>query len=71
MAWHTAALLGDVPWPAEPDRLAAALGQLRWYRWDEGQVEEGWILRLAVEDPDNGWAAAIGATDLLEEGDEE
>jgi hypothetical protein len=29
--------------------------------------EEGWILRLAVEDPAEQWACAVGATDLLEE----
>jgi hypothetical protein len=39
---------------------------LAWYRWDEGEPEEGWVLRLAVEHSD-GWAAAIGASDVLEE----
>jgi len=68
LAWHTSALLADLRWPAEPDELGRALGELRWFRWDEGAEEEGWVLRLAVEDPANGWAAAIAATDILEEG---
>jgi hypothetical protein len=66
LAWHTAALLADLPWPAPPDDLGAALGELRWFRWDEGEPEEGWVLRVAVEDPHNGWSAAIGATDLIQ-----
>lgn len=66
-AWHVAALLLDLPSPSEPSELGSALGRLRWYRWDEGAPEEGWVLRVAVEDPDNGWAAAIGATDVLSE----
>lgn len=66
-AWHVAALLCDLPWPPPHDEMARVLNDLNWYRWDEGAPEEGWVLRLAVEDLDNGWAAAIGATDLLQE----
>jgi hypothetical protein len=47
--------------------LGGALGSLRWYRWDTGEAVEGWSLLLAVEDRHNGWSAAIGAADLLEE----
>jgi hypothetical protein len=68
LAWHTAALLADIEWPVEGAELGAALRELRWFRWDEGAAEEGWVLRLAVEDPAHGWAAAIAATDLLENG---
>lgn len=67
LAWHTAALLSDLPWPPHPGDLASGVARLRWYLWDEGQSEEGWVLRMAVEDPENGWAAAVGATDVLEE----
>lgn len=66
-AWHTAAQLADLRWPPAPERMNQAVDGLAWYRWDEGQEEEGWVLRLAVEDPEHGWAAAIAATDLLEE----
>ena len=63
MAFYLVAMLGDLGGPAAPDAVGETAGRLRWYRWDEGQVEKGWILRLAVED-DRGWAAAISATDL-------
>lgn len=65
LAWHTAALLADLSWPCPPDELRSGMERLRWFYWDEGAPEEGWILRLSVEDPDNGWAAAIAATDVL------
>ena len=71
MSWYGAALMIGLPWPVEPDVLGDALGALRWFRWDEGQAEKGWVLRIAVEHPEDGWAAAIAATDLLEEDDEE
>jgi hypothetical protein len=67
MAWNVAAMLLEVAWPPPPAELEAGLPALRWFRWDEGEPEKGWVLRLAVEDPDAGWAAAIAATDLLEE----
>ncbi|MEA2452174.1 MAG: hypothetical protein QOG04_884 [Actinomycetota bacterium] len=67
MAWYLVALLGDVGWPASPESVFDALERLQWSYWDEGAPEEGWVLRLAVADPENGWAAAIAATDLLEE----
>lgn len=69
MAWYTATLLLDLPWPVSPRELGAELGRLRWYRWDEGAPEEGWVLRVAVDDPRNGWAAAVAATDVLEAAD--
>lgn len=69
MAFYLVAVLGDLGWPAAPDAVGETVARLRWYRWDEGHAEKGWILRLAVED-DRGWAAAISATDLLEEEDE-
>jgi Family of unknown function (DUF6183) len=67
LTWYTSSLLADQPWPAAPDELGRALGELRWYRWDEGDPDQGWALRIAVEDPNHGWAAAIGATDLRED----
>jgi hypothetical protein len=70
MAWYLVALLGDVGWPAPADVIKKALDDLDWFYWDEGAPEEGWVLRLAVADRSNGWAAAIAATDLLEEEEE-
>lgn len=66
MTFYVVATLGDLGWPAPPDAIEETASRLRWYRWSEGDVEQGWQLRLAVEDPEDGWAAAIGATDLLE-----
>jgi hypothetical protein len=66
MAWYSAALLADLPWPAQED-FAEQVGSLRWYRWDEGAEEEGWVLRLAVENAEQGWSAAVAATDVTEE----
>lgn len=70
LTWYTVALLGDITWPAPPADVHTALATLDWFYWDEGAPEEGWTLRIAVEDPANGWAAAIAATDLLEDEEE-
>ena len=67
MAWVVASQLGEVPWPPVGDELGRAINELRWFRWEEDITEEGWALRIAVEDPVHGWAAALGATDVLEE----
>lgn len=66
-AWYTTALLADLPWPVAGEELGAGAARLRWFLWDEEGPEEGWVLRIAVEDPAEGWAAALGATDVLAE----
>jgi hypothetical protein len=66
-AWYVAALVSDLGWPPRRDDLARAVPRSSWWRWDEDVSERGWVFRLAVSDPSAGWAAAIGATDLLEE----
>jgi Family of unknown function (DUF6183) len=70
MAWYLTSLVGDVRVPSDPEEIHRALGALRWFYWDEGAPEEGWVIRIAVEDPEHGWAAALGATDLLEDEEE-
>lgn len=70
LAWYTSAVLGGARWPVEPSDLRHRLSALRLYRWDEGAPEEGWILRIAIEDPAGGRSVALAATDLLEDGDE-
>lgn len=67
LAWYTAGMLAGIDLPPRPDDLAAALQDLRWWLWDEGEPEEGWVLRLAVEHVDDGWAAAIAASDVLDD----
>lgn len=65
MAFYATATLAGLRWPVAPEPIGRAARALHWYRWDEGQPEEGWVFRLAVEDPAAGWSAAIGATDVL------
>jgi hypothetical protein len=69
MAWYLATLLADLSWPVDPDELGREVARLRWYRFEEVEDEqkEGWFARLAVEDPDNGWAAALNASDILQD----
>jgi hypothetical protein len=62
--WVLAALTGLLDeWPVPPDDLGAAAASLRWYRWDTGEPETGWSLRLAVEDTQRGRAWAVSAVD--------
>jgi hypothetical protein len=56
------ATLGDVS-PGDPVAIAATLERLRWWWWDTAEPASGWELRLAVEDPAEGIAWAIAATD--------
>jgi hypothetical protein len=69
LAWYTAALIVDAPWPVQAPALGELLEEVRWYRWDEGVDEEGWALRLAVEHRAEGWAAAVAASDVLQDDD--
>jgi hypothetical protein len=62
-AWWAGAALADLEWPPDPAELGAALAALRWWRWDRGEPESGWVLRIAVEDHAAGLAWAIDAHD--------
>jgi hypothetical protein len=64
-AWYVTSVLCGYQWPVAPEELAD--DHLRWFRWDEGEPEEGWVIRIAVEDPVDGWSAALAATDVLQE----
>lgn len=66
LAWFVASLAAGTGWPVAPDDLGAALEQLNWFYWDEGGPEEGFVLRIAFEDPEHDVAAAIAATDVME-----
>jgi hypothetical protein len=62
--WAVAALAGLLEdWPLTPDDLGAVVERYRWYRWDVGEPETGWSLRLAIEDTDRGRAWALSAVD--------
>lgn len=62
-AWWVAHAATGLPFPAHPDALGDALTHLRWYVLEGGRGQVGWNLRLAVDDPESGWAAAIDAWD--------
>jgi len=64
-AWWAVAALADRldDWPVEPEALGAAAQRMRWYRWDVGEPETGWSLRLAAEDPERGRSWAVSAVD--------
>jgi hypothetical protein len=60
--WAAAAVAGLSPgWRA--DELGEAMAELRWFVWDAGEPDTGWWFRLAVEDPLDGIAWAIAASD--------
>jgi hypothetical protein len=61
--WAAAALCGIDGTAIEPDELGDALGELSWYWWDVAEPDTGWALRLVVEDPVDGFAWAVSATD--------
>lgn len=62
--WAAAALCGlEETWPVDPAELGEAMAELRWLGWRDGPVTTGWRLCLAVEDPADGLAWAIRATD--------
>ena len=66
--WAVAAMAGLLDdWPVPPDDLGEAATSLRWYRWlpDDGSSVTGWSLHLAVEDPAEGLAWAVAATDFV------
>ena len=62
--WAVAGLTGlEQEWPVAGDDLGDAGAELRFYAWDVGEPATGWNLHLAVEDPDDGLAWAITASD--------
>lgn len=62
--WAAAALTGMLEdYPPDPGELGDAISELRWWAWDPGGPEPGWACRLAIEDPADGLAWALNATD--------
>jgi hypothetical protein len=62
--WAVAGVTGLLDsWPVPPDELGEAAEYVDWYLWDAGEPDTGWSLRLAVEDPAEGTAWALTATD--------
>jgi resuscitation-promoting factor RpfA len=64
--WAAAAVCGfGAEWPIDPDELGEAVGELRWALWRPEAAAVGWQLHLAVEDPTEGLAWALSATDQM------
>ncbi len=62
-AWWTVAALCDLDWPPDPDAIGRAANDLRWFWFDDGAPGTGWLLRIAVADPEGGLAWAVSALD--------
>lgn len=67
-AWWVAHALAGLEFPAHPDELEYALEDLAWHVVPGGLG--AWSLRLVVEDPEEGWAAAIDTWDRRRPEDE-
>jgi hypothetical protein len=64
--WTLAMLVGlDEAWPVSEADLGHAAGDLRWWKWDPGDEVGGWGFYLAVEDPVDGLAWAVSASDAV------
>jgi hypothetical protein len=62
--WALATLVGmEDEWPPDAAALGAEAAGLRFVAWDPGDRVGGWNLHLAVEDPGDGLAWAVTATD--------
>ena len=62
--WAATALTGMLEdFPPEPGELGDAIGELQWWAWDAGRPDTGWTCRLAIEDPADGLAWALDASD--------
>jgi len=64
-AWWLLAALGDRldDWPIDPDELGSLVDEFDWFRWNAFEPDVGWSLQIAIEDPDEGVAWAIVASD--------
>lgn len=64
--WALAAITGlDEAWPVDADELGGAAAEIRWWKWDPGDEIGGWGFYLAAEDPVDGLAWAVSASDAV------
>lgn len=66
IAWAVVATLADLDSPRAADVLAAGEA-LDWWLWRPAGTGSGWGLHMAVEDPQTGYAWALGASDKRED----
>ncbi|MEX1106972.1 MAG: DUF6183 family protein [Ilumatobacteraceae bacterium] len=64
-AWWLLAALGDMidDWPIDPAELGSLASSLEWSWWSAHEPHLGWEVRLAIEDPAEGYAWSITALD--------
>ena len=64
-AWWALACLTDFleEWPPDPEELGAAGADLRWFWWSDLYPTSGWSCRIAIEDPESGYAWVLNAAD--------
>jgi hypothetical protein len=65
LAWWALAALTDLDWPVEPAALGRAVEDITWHWFDDGSPDTGWVLRLAISQPDQGLSWAISAADQM------
>jgi hypothetical protein len=64
LAWECASILLQV----DMEDVGAHVDELGWFMWDAFSPRLGWSLQLAIEDPANGCAWAVTASDQAEAG---
>lgn len=67
--WWVATVATGLPAAAAPEEVGRALQRLRWYLIGGGTGDLGWNLRVAIADPQGGWAVAVDAWDRLRDDD--
>jgi hypothetical protein len=57
--------LGDLvdDWPVDPVELGDVATSLQWHWWTAHEPDLGWQVRLAIDDPTEGYAGSISAVD--------
>ena len=64
--WCASALAGIDEWPPDADELGVAVGEMGFWRWDDGTTPTGWHLLLAIADPGDGLAWVLEARDATD-----
>lgn len=67
LAWWVVASISDLDWPAAPEEVENAASRIRWYWFDDASPGSGWVLRLALEDPELNLGWAISANDIADQ----
>ena len=63
LTWWAMACLADLDWPVQPADLGKAISEMRFWWFDDGSPDTGWILRIAIEHGSVGLSWALSAVD--------